>query len=152
MLKSDRHLLYDDIRHFCNDVAERGVILVYSGSGGSGNNMDHPLALVTLPGTGSVSGLRPAGLLINDFVSVDETRFHRNFAKDEMPVGSKAHLLKKGWVHTNKVSGNPGAGDVAYLAASGNVSPTQATGAATVGKFGGRKDSDGYALLEVDLP
>lgn len=151
-LKGDRHILYDDIRWFCNDVTERGVILVHSGSGGSGVSMDDTLNLVTLPGTGSVSGLLPAGLLLNDFVTVDESRFHINFAKDEMRTGGKAHLLKKGWVFTNmlKSGDNPSAGATAYLAASGKVSTTS-TNAATVGTFKGHKDSSGYVLLEVDI-
>lgn len=151
-LKGDRHILYDDIRWFCNDVTERGVVLVHSGSGGSGVSMDNVLNLVTLPGTGSVSGLLPAGLLLNDFVSVDESRFHINFQKDEQRIGSKAHLLKKGWVYTDKlVSGNtPSAGAPAYLGASGKVSTTS-TNAARVGTFKGYKDSDGFVLVEIDI-
>lgn len=153
MLKGDRHLLYDDIRWFCNDVAERGVILAHSGSGASGVSLDDTLNLVYLPGTGSVSGLLPAGLLINDFVDIDETRYHINHHKDEVRVGGKAHLLKRGWVYTDKLkSGDtPKAGDAAYLAPSGEVSKTQATGAAQVGTFKGRKDADGFVLLEVDI-
>lgn len=151
-LKGDRHILYDDIRWFCNDVTERGVILVHSGSGASGINMDDTLNLVTLPGTGSVSGLLPAGLLLNDFVDIDESRYHLNFHKDEQRIGSKAHLLKKGWVFTDKlVTGDtPKAGQVAYLGASGKVSTTS-TNAATVGKFKGRKDGSGFVCLEVDI-
>lgn len=151
-LKPDRHLFYDDIRWFCNDVTERGVILVHSGSGASGTSMDDTTNLVTLPGTGSVSGLSPAGLLLNDFVDIDESRFHINFQKDEMRVGSKAHLLKKGWVHTDQLkSGDtPYAGLPAYLGASGKVSTTS-TNAARVGTFKGRKDSLGFVLLEVDI-
>jgi hypothetical protein len=152
-LKGDRHIVYDDIRWFCNDEVERGVILVHSGSGGSGVSMDDTTNLVTVPGTGSVSGLLPAGLLLNDFVTLDETRFHLNKHKDEMRTGSKAHLLKKGWVFTNKlVSGNtPSAGAPAYLGASGNVSTSSADSAARVGTFKGRKDGDGYVLVEIDI-
>jgi hypothetical protein len=151
-LKGDRHILYDDIRWFCADATERGVILVHSGSGASGVSLDDTLNLVTLPGTGSVSGLVLAGFLLNDFVDIDETRFHMNNHKDEQRVGSKAHLLKKGWVFTNKlVSGNtPSAGLPAYLGASGNVSTTS-TNAARVGTFKGRKDGDGYVLVEIDI-
>lgn len=152
-LKGDRHILYDDIRWFCNDEVERGGILVHSGSGASGVSMDDTLNLVTVPGTGSVSGLLPAGLLLNDFVNLDESRFHLNRHRDEQRLGSKAHLLKKGWVFTNKlVSGNtPKAGDPAYLGASGYVSTSSANSAAQVGTFKGRKDGDGYVLVEVDI-
>lgn len=151
-LKGDRHILYDDIRWFCNDVTERGVILVHSGSGASGVSMDDTLNLVTLPGTGSVSGLLPAGLLLNDFVNIDESRFHINFQKDEQRIGNKAHLLKKGWVFTDQlVTGNtPSAGVPAYLGASGKISTTS-TVAARVGTFKGRKDGDGFVLVEIDI-
>lgn len=151
-LKGDRHILYDDIRYFCNDVTERGVVLVHSGSGSSGVNLDDTLNLVTLPGTGSVSGLKPAGLLLNDFVNIDESRYPINYNKDEQRIGTKAHLLKKGWVYTDQlVSGNtPGAGDAAYLGASGKVSTTS-TNAARVGTFKGRKDGNGFVSVEIDI-
>ncbi len=150
-LKGDRHILYDDIKYFCNDVTERGVVLVHSGSGSSGLNMDdNTLNVVYL--ASNPSGLKPAGLLLNDFVNVDETRYHINFHKDEQRIGSKAHLLKKGWVVTNKVSGTPGAGDTAYLSSNGTIAPGQVnSGAPTVGKWKSKKDSDGYAVLEVDI-
>jgi hypothetical protein len=151
-LKNDRHLLYDDIRYFCNDVTERGVILCHSGSGGSGVSLDNILDLVYLC-TGQVSGVKPAGLLINDIVDVDETRFHINYAKDEMRVGSKCHLLKKGWVITDKlVSGQtPKAGDPAYLAPSGSVTTSSANSAPRVGTFKNRKDGNNFVTLEVDI-
>lgn len=151
-LKGDRHILYDDIRYFCNDKTERGVFLVHSGSGGNGVSMDNTDYLVTLP-TGSVSGLRVAGLLMNDFVDIDETRFHLNKHKDEERVGGKAHLLKKGWVYTNKIKSgdNPTAGVPAYLVTNGECSVTQESGAPRVGTFKGTKDSNGYVLLEVDV-
>jgi len=152
MLKGDRHLFYDDIRYFCNDVTERGVILVHSGSGASGVSLEDTLNIAYLPGTGSVSGLKPVGLLLNDFVNVDLSRYKLNEHKDEMQIGQKAHLLKKGWVHTDKLkSGDtPSAGVAAYLAPSGEISTTS-TNAARVGTFKGRKDSDGFVLLEVDI-
>lgn len=151
-LKGNRHILYDNIKCFCNDVTARGVILVYSGSGASGVNLDNTSALVTLPGTGSVSGLKAAGLLLNDIVNVDQSRYHINFQKDEVQIGGKCHLLKKGNVYTDQVvSGDtPAAGTTAYLGASGKFSTTS-TNADTVGRFAGRLDQDGFVEVEVDI-
>jgi hypothetical protein len=151
-LKGSRHILYDNIKCFCNDVAPRGVILAYSGSGASGVNLDNTSALVTLPGTGSVSGLKAAGLLINDIVNVDQSRYHINFQKDEVQKGGKCHLLKKGNVYTDQVvSGDtPSAGANAYMGPSGKVSTTS-TNADQVGRFAGIKDQDGFVELEVDI-
>lgn len=151
-LKGERHILYDDIRYFCNDVAERGVILVHSGSGGSGTSLENTLDVVYLPGTGSISGLLPAGLLLNDMVNVDEGRYRLNPMKDENRIGGKCTLLKKGWVHTDdlKSGDTPYAGAPAYLAPSGKVSTTS-TNAARIGTFKGVKHTDGFVLLEVDI-
>jgi hypothetical protein len=151
-LKGDRHIVYDDIRYFCNDVTERGVILVHSGSGASGRSMDDTLNVAYLPGTGSVSGLKAVGLLLNDFVDIDESRYQLNKNKLEERVGGKAWLLKKGWVYTDQLkSGDtPSNGVAAYVAPSGEVSTT-ATNADRVGTFKGRKHTDGFVLLEVDI-
>ena len=151
-LKGERRVLLDESRFKCDTATNRGVILVYSGSGGSGINPDSGY-LATLPGTGSVSGLVPVGLLLNDVVSLDESRYHLNRYKTEERVNGKCTLLKKGFVWTDAVkSGDtPSQGVSAYLAASGQVSTTS-TNAALIGKFGSQKTSDGFVLLQVDLP
>lgn len=151
-LKGERRILLDNINYRCNVATERGVILVHSGSGANEVSPDDLLHLVTLPGTGSVSGLVPAGLLLNDFVTQDETRFPLNRYKSEERTGGKAHMLKKGTVWTDNVkSGDvPTQGLSAYLAPSGEVSTTS-TNAALIGKFGSRKDADGFVMLEVNI-
>jgi hypothetical protein len=156
-LKPDRWEFKTDISYFCNDVTERGVILQF-GTSGSGVALDQTKATVSLPGV-NVTGvnIKAAGLLLNDMVNVDQTRYHINYLKDEMQKGGKCTLLQKGWVVTNMVTGTPVAGDPAYLATSGLVSPTQATGPASsvapkVGTFLSAKDEKGYAKLEIDLP
>lgn len=146
-LLPDRYEFQTDISYFCNSVTERGVILVHSSSG-SGAALDNTAAVVTLH-TGAVN-LKPAGLLLNDMVNVDLTRYHVNQYKDEMQVGGKCTLLRKGWVCTNKVSGTPVAGDKAYLAVNGLVTPT--AGGPLVGAFLGSKDARGYAKVEINLP
>lgn len=147
-LKGDRVEFQTDISFFCNDVTERGVILVHSSSG-SGASMDDTNAIVSVP-TGSVTGLKPAGLLLNDMVDLDLTRTWFYNMKDERQVGTKCTLLRKGWVVTNKVTGTPVAGDPAYFTTNGVLTPS--TGSKLVGAFLGAKDASGYVKVEINLP
>ncbi len=154
-LKGERTILYDEIRYFCNEVASRGIFLTHSGSGGSGVSYDNTLDVVTIPGTGvtAASGLKVAGLLLNDMVSVDQSRYRINPMKDEMQIGGKCHLLVKGRVSTDKVKAgeSPSAGVPAYLAPTGFVTSGTSTGSDRVGTFKGRKDANGFVLLEVNV-
>jgi ABC-type phosphate/phosphonate transport system ATPase subunit len=43
--------------------------------------------------TGVVSGTKPAGLLLNDVVSLDLTRQHINWFRDEVQVGGNVHFI-----------------------------------------------------------
>ncbi len=162
-LKGNRYTVEQEIAYFCNDVVDRGVVLGF-GSSGSGVALDQTEALATVPGA-NVSGVKPLGMLMNDMVSVDQTKFHLNYYKDVMPVGSKCTLLKKGWVVTNKVLAGvtPVAGDKAYLGASGNVTTSTWAGNVLqtgvgayplerVGTFLSSKDEAGYAKVEINLP
>jgi hypothetical protein len=153
-LKPDRYHVESEIGYFCNDVTNRGVLLVF-GSSGSGAALDQTAAIAALPGTG-VSTLKPLGVLMNDMVNVDLTKFHMNFYKDVMPVGGKCTLWKKGWVVTDQVvSGvTPVAGDPAYLGPLGQFTNTQPGGnaGAQVGRFLSAKDEKGFAKVEVNLP
>lgn len=152
-IKQDCRILLDNIQYKCDATGVKGLILAYSGSGSNSIHQDGAGYLVTVPGTGSQSGVLPAGLLLEDVVSQDETRFPLNRYKLETRVGGKVRLLKKGYVWTDKIkSGDtPSQGAAAYLAPNGEVTTTSATGVAQVGTFGGRKDSDGFALLNVDI-
>lgn len=164
-LKGDRHELQVDVSFFNNDVAERGIVMVYGGGGGSGTlsglpsasgaAMDNASAMVSI--AANPSGLIPAGLLLNNQVNIDQTRQHINFQRDEMIVGGKCSLLRQGWVVTNKVTGSPSAGNTAYLTANGVVTPTKSASggvAATpiVGEFMGAVDESGWVKLAVHLP
>lgn len=153
-LKGDRIVIDTDITLNCLSVAERGVVLVHktAGSGVALGSFAGAADLVANP-----SGFKVAGVLMNDVVNIDETRFHRNYHKSEMLVGERCNLLKKGRVVTNMVTGTPTAGDIAYITTSGNVTPTvSATGGLVatpkVGVFAGAKDENGYVALEVNLP
>lgn len=153
-LKADRSIIETDITQTCPSVAERGVTLVYS-TGGSGVALGASAGASDL--VANPSGYKVAGLLLNDVVSVDETRYHRNFHKDETKTGERCTLLRKGRVTTNKVTGTPTAGATAYLTTNGVLTPTlSATGglAATpkVGVFAGAKDESDYVTVDINLP
>lgn len=148
-LKNNRYELDTDISFFMNEVAERGVIVSVS-TVGSGAAMDNAAALATVKA--NASGAVPLGVLLNDMVDIDITRQHLNWHKDEVLKGSKVTILTKGWIVTNKISGTPVAGSTAYVANSGLISPTQASGAVPVGVFLSTKDADGYAKVSVNLP
>ncbi len=153
-IKANRVILETDITQILNTAQTRGVTLCYatSGSGvalgdsaGSVDNFVNP------------SGKTPAGLLMNDQVSIDPTRQHINFHKDELLVGQRCTLLRKGRVTIDNITGNPTEGAIAYLAASGSLTPTvDANGgtAATpkVGKFASSMDESGYAAVDIMLP
>ena len=149
-LKSDRIEAYTDISFFCNDtIAERGGVVVFS-TLGSGVSMDDGNAVVTY--AAGQSGKVPAGLLLNDVVSLDLTRQHINWHKDEVQTGSKVTLLRQGQVTTNLIVDGvtPGVGSGAYVGASGYLT-TVSTNSVKVGTFLSSKDSDGYAKIDINL-
>ena len=149
-LKSDRIEAYTDISFFCNDAAaERGGVVVFS-TLGSGVSMDDGNAVVTY--AADQSGKVPAGLWLNDVVSLDLTRQHINWHKDEVQTGSKVTLLRQGQVTTNLIVAGvtPGVGSSAYVGASGYLT-TVSTNSVKVGTFLSSKDSDGYAKIDINL-
>jgi hypothetical protein len=148
-LKGDRNELDTEVTYFMNETASRGVVLAVS-TQGSGAAMDSASAVATV--AADPSGKAPLGVLLNDVVNIDQTRQHLNWHKDEVQQGGKVTILTKGFVVTDRISGTPSAGDVAYLGASGLVTDTQADGAPAVGRFLSTKDADGYAKLSVNLP
>jgi hypothetical protein len=149
-LKPDRIEFLSDISFFMTSTAERGgVATVVTTSSGVGVSMDDANAVVSY--ASSPSGAKPVGILLNDVVSLDLTRQHINWHRDEVQVGGKVALLRNGQVTTNLVGGTPSAGADAYVAASGYISSVQATGAVKIGQFLSAKDSDGYAKVSVNL-
>lgn len=149
-LKSDRELRVYDVTYFLNEVAEKGAVLVHNGDG-SGAAMDQNTAAVTIPTTAFdvMSGV-PVGILLDDFVVRDLTKDHLNFQKNEAVVGSKATILKQGWIVTDNVSGSPVRGDPLHYNEIGQF--TNETDSPPLGRFGSAKDADGYAKVEVNLP
>lgn len=154
-LKGDRHIVQTEISFSLSDVAERGVVVMYNVAG-SGAAQGDNAGSVTL-NAGVPSGQIPAGLLLNDFVNIDQTIQHRNFHKDQQVIGERATLLRKGWVVSNKITGTPTLGSAAYVTASGLVTPTVHGGGGVkatprCGEFMSIKDADGYAKVAIDLP
>jgi len=142
-----------DISFFMNEVQERGKLVWFS-TVGSGQALDLAVNLVTA--TGSQSGKVPAGVLLNDMVDVDQSRYHLNTYKDEVQKGGKVTLLRRGEILTNMISVGVAVtgSNVAYMTASGlftNV-VTNATVTPPVGRFMSAIDEDGYAKIEINLP
>lgn len=155
-LKSDRVEAYTDISFFCNDAsAERGVIAVHS-TGGSGVAMDDSSAVVTAT-VASPSGKIPAGLLLNDVVTLDLTRQHINWHRDEVQTGSKVTLLRQGQVTTNMVVSGvaPTVGQDAYFGVNGKLTNVSTAGATSsgvkVGRFLSVLDADGYIKVDINI-
>lgn len=155
-LKPDRLELETDLTYFMNETGERGIVVVYgSAAGGSGAAMDTSLAEVQIP-TAGVSGTKPAGVLLNDVVNINQTRQHINFHQDEVQLGGKVLLLRRGWVVTNRVSGTPTLGADAYYNVNGFFTPTKTNDNTSednlkVGRFLGVADADSYVKVHVDI-
>jgi len=147
-LKPDRIELADGsrIKYFMNEVTERGCVVNLDSPGGEG--MDDPNATVSLP-TGP-SGV-PAGILMNDVVNLNLTRQHINWHQDEVQVGNKVDIIRRGVVRTNMLkSGDvPAAGDDAHYDANGEFTTT--TTSTKVGVFVSEKDAEGYVEVEVNI-
>lgn len=148
-LKPDRVEHLTDISYYKADaVAERGLIVAHL-TGGSGAAMDDSLAQVD---TVSTTGDLPAGLLLNDVVNLDLTRQQYNAHKDEVQLGGKVTLLRRGTVVTDQVSGTPVVGEAAHFAADGRLTTSsENSGSVQVGRWLSVKDSDGYAKVEINI-
>src|SRR5208283_1619393 len=124
-LKPDRKFVDGtDISYFMTMVAQRGAaVILGTAGGGSGVAMDDPNATVQLP-TGTVFGLaangigsgnQVIGILLTDVVNVDLTKYHLNQHQDQVQIGGKVTLLRRGTCTTNMIATgfNPTAGQVA---------------------------------------
>lgn len=157
-LKGDRNLIETDVTFHLNSVAEKGMCLFFS-TPGSGAALDQGIAVLQVGGN-NPSGLIPAGAILQDMVNKDLTKTHINWHRDEVQVGGKVTVVRKGWLVTNLVIGTPSVaanGSNAYATVSGYYTPTvSATGgvAATprVGQFLSSFDEDGYCKIELNLP
>jgi hypothetical protein len=135
-------------------TAEAGQILTYS-TAGSGQ-----LTLGTRPilvKSTNPSGQKPAGMVMHDIISLDETVTHRNWHKYVQKQGEAVEIAKKESYTTNSYVGVPTAGATAYLGSSGLlcVTPSVTGGLVAnpiVGEFEGVADEDGYVSVRIELP
>ena len=156
-LKADRYEESTDISFFYNvDTATRGGVVVLDAVLASGAALDQGGNKVKYK-TAAATDV-PVGILLNDVVNKDLTRTHLNQFKDEVQKGGKVTVLTRGWVVTDKITGTPEPGNVAYAdsVTAGNISAIAATAAASgnlaIGRFMSNKDADGYAKVYVNLP
>ena len=150
-LKADRLILEYDIHNMMNEVATRGVVVCLA-SGASGIALGDRDQVATVKAF--ASGGIPLGVLLDDVVNIDTTKFHVNPHKGEIQKGGKVTIARKGWFLTNNIHGTPAVGDKAYLEASGRFSAVEIGTAQTplVGRFLTKKDSDGYCKVEINIP
>jgi len=158
-LKADRYEIQHDISFYWGgSIADRGGIAVHGATAGSGAAMDQGENIATYMAVGIASDASPSGIplgvLMNDVVNKDLTRTHLNVYKNEVQLGGKVTILRKGYVVTNMVDGSPVAGNAAYVSktTAGNFTATAGSGVHKVGRFLTGKDADGYAKVEVNLP
>ncbi len=158
-LKPDREYNESsDITNFWTTVtAEKGgvasVVTQGSGSAMGENIVDHPNVVGY---SASASGAIPKGVLLQTVSPVmSATRDFINFENQEIRPGDKCTLITHGWLVTDMIIGTPSAGDIAYLGASGNITPTSgAFGGATtpvIGRFETTQDADGFARVSVQI-
>jgi len=155
-LKPDRdYNLVTDITQFWQDPQATGVAaggvagVVTQGSGVAMADTQNVVAYVANP-----SGTVAKGILVHPVnPPLSATRDFINFENQETRPGDKVTLIRKGWVVTDMlVSGiTPSAGDAAYLAGTGLMGTTQATGAPQVGRFEGSVDANGFAKVYMDI-
>ena len=161
-LKADRYELQTDISFFLDAaVATRGGVVVHDTTAGSGAAMDQGVNKVFYK-TSVAATDSPVGILLNDVVNKDLTRTHLNQHKDEVQLGGKVTVLRKGYVVTNMIEANttPAAGAIAYVHDAGKLSnganikvgSLVASGNLAIGRFLSAKDEDGYCKVEINLP
>jgi hypothetical protein len=158
-LKQSRVVIHEDNSYYFNSVASRGGVAC-STTGGSGVALDNqgspssPKPLAAYPA--SSSGAKPVGILTDDTVSIDTTKYHVDFHKREVDIPGKVNIVSKGVFTTNMIhTGVTTAdGEAAYLHSSGLLGNTH-NGLANnprIGTWRSSKDADGYAKIEVNLP
>jgi len=150
-LKPDRVCIDYAIDYFLDEVQERGKVVVLStgGSGVSNDQVAHAVTCAVNP-----SGRVAVGVLLQDFVDVDLSKYKLNQHKDERQKGSKCAILRKGQITTNMIypGVSPTAGAVAYVGASGYFTSVNYAGSVVAGRFDTSKDEDGFAKVSINLP
>ncbi|KKN70845.1 hypothetical protein LCGC14_0426280 [marine sediment metagenome] len=156
-LKPDREYNeVTDITNFWTTVAAEnggcaGVVTQGSGAAMGQNIVDEANVVGYIA---NPSGVIAKGILLQTVSAVmSATRDFPNFENGEIRPSDKCTLVKKGFVVTDMIPAGitPTRGAAAYLAASGYVSSTQATGAPQIGRFETTKDANGFARVSIDI-
>ena len=154
-LKGDRAIYITNIRHICDTSGEAGTLMQVKASQPTGRGVGQGIngsAPVAVPVTGTpASGIRILGVLIDDVVSIDPVKQHRNTQRTDQLVGENVCIITDGFVRTNKITGTPAAGDTAYVGANGTFANSQTNSIPAVGKFETAKDTDGFAVVTVKI-
>ena len=167
-LKPDQDVLATDISYFVTAISgpntttmERGGIVTATGNAGLGSAMDSSTQVVAYVANPSGASQQPVGMLMNDFVNIDQSRQQLNPYKTEAQIGTKAVIMRKGWAVTNAIVANSATGlnmpTPAYTGPSGLLIEHSAAAGTTVhspiqvGRFLSRVDADGYAKVYIDL-
>lgn len=151
-LKGDRVELDTLTTFYINETGDPGLLVCFL-SGASGAALDSSSAVVGV--ASDSSGAKPAGILLNQVVNIDLSKFQLDGYKDQIQVGQKCTILRKGRVVTNNIrSGNsPAVGETAYFDDNGALTNTNSGfGSDPVGKWLSSKDSDGYATIDINIP
>jgi hypothetical protein len=141
-----------DISFYCYTPAKDGTIVcVYSWPNGA--LLDDPNAEVGPP-QGTLADTIPAGVILQEFIEFDNTRFSRDMSDFEvMMVGNKAAVYKNGWCVTRCIAASADpvlSGKPAYYDINGYF--TTVAGSVCVGTFQSERNADGYARVYVDIP
>ena len=155
-IKPDFDTIQWELRYFMDQTASQGFVVCLK-TAGSGVAQDSSLNEVEI--SAAPSGKSPVGVLFDDVVDLDTTRYHVNQHKREVQKGGKVSIVRKGWLVTDAVypSAAATAGSYAVLANSGYVMNAPAGWNVThanfpsVGKFKTNKDLDGFVTLQIDL-
>lgn len=155
-LKGDRSIYKDTIEFSCLAITNRGVVLCHSGVG-SGTALGATAGTVDL--MANPSGKAPAGVLLQDMVLIDQSRYSLNFQKEQVPSGAPVWMAKYATLTTDQlVAGQtPTAGGTAYLSTFGQVTATvSSTGGIVatpkVGQFLGSVDANGFVKVDFIIP
>jgi len=110
-------------------------------------------ARVTAAGTGD----SVIGMLYYDVKETDENGMplkfsqRKQFAMNAVRSGQAVPIIKRGMVLYSGINGTPTAGAAAYVSGAGEVTTETHTGAVQVGTFYGAKNTEGFALLNVNI-
>jgi hypothetical protein len=156
MLKPDRQPVVWDIRHYMNETADQGSFPVqYTASSGADlDGADNVASIEANP-----SGYAPLGVLVDEVVDLDLTKYPVNWHKEQTNVGYKVSIIRKGLVATDQIDADfPAvAGGIAVLRASGLIGSVDdldnyvPSANPTIGRFETTEDEDGFAFVFVDV-